>query len=84
MSTVVLEKLPQPVARAIQAGKRVRITHAGTTVATVEPQKPASKAARLPSKKLTAREWIATVGDKLQARPDLDAASIVRAGRDLE
>jgi hypothetical protein len=50
----------------------------------VEPQKPASKAARLPSKKLTAREWIATVGDKLQARPDLDAASIVRAGRDLE
>jgi antitoxin (DNA-binding transcriptional repressor) of toxin-antitoxin stability system len=84
MSTVVLEKLPQPVARAIQAGKRLRITHAGTTIATVEPQQPVSKASRRLSKKLTAREWIATVGGKLTARPDLDAARIVRAGRDFE
>jgi hypothetical protein len=84
MSTVVLEKLPQPVARAIQAGKRLRITHAGSTIATVEPKKPASKVSRLPPKKLTAREWITSVGDKLGDRPDLDAARIVRAGRDLE
>lgn len=84
MSTVVLEKLPQPVARAIQAGKRLRITRAGATIAIVEPQQPVSKASRRPSKKLTAREWISTVGGKLTSRPDLDAARIVRAGRDLE
>jgi|688.fasta_scaffold2652736_1 hypothetical protein len=81
MSTVALEKLAQPVAKAIQAGKRLRIMHAGATVDTVEPQTPVSKASRPLSKKLTAHEWIASVGDKLLPRPDLDAARIVRAGR---
>jgi len=34
--------------------------------------------------RLTARQWIATVADKLPARPDLNAATIVRQAREAE
>lgn len=85
MSTVILEKLPLPVARAIRAGKRLRITTSGQTIATVEPQKAVPAVQAKPRRsKLTAEQWIATVAAHLSPRPDLDAAKIVRAARDRE
>jgi|GEM_PF-2782270 len=84
MSSLRLEKLPLHVARAIRAGKRLRIMDAGQTIATVEPRTKAGAATKQASKSLTARQWITTVAGKLPARPDLDAAAIVRQAREAE
>lgn len=88
MSTLHLDKLPLPLARAIRAGKRMRIVEAGQTVATVEPQCPpmaaSGKKPAVRVRRLTAQQWISTVGARLSARPDLNAALIVRQGRDAE
>ncbi len=83
MSSLHLEKLPLLVAHAIRAGKRLRITEDGRTIAIVEPRAKAT-ALKRGGKRLSARQWITNVAGKLPARPDLDAAAIVREGRDAE
>ena len=84
MSSLIVEKLPPSKERAIRAGKRLQITEAGRTIAFVEPNDKKAPMPKRARTRLTAQEWISTVGSRLSARPDLNSANIVRLARDAE
>ena len=86
MSTLTLKNLPATVDRLqamIRAGKAVRITDGGTTVATLEPvkAKPA-RSARKP--RMTAAEWLEKNPPPGPGMPDFDVGEHIRKARDAE
>ena len=85
MSTLTLKNLPATVVRLqamIRAGKSVRITDGGRTVATLKPvaEKQAARGRRKPGG-MSASEWLARNPPPGPPRPDLNMGEIVRKAR---
>ena len=92
MSTLTLKNLPATVDRLqamIRAGKSVRITDDGETVATLEPAKAAKK--REPAKQhrirkphLSPAEWLEKNLPPGPGMPDFDVGEWLRKSREAE
>lgn len=90
MSTLTLKNLHTSVERLrslIRAGKQVRITDNGETVATLEPVKPrgARPATSRPRKpRLSAAEWLEKNRRPGTGMPDFDVGEYIRRARATE
>jgi antitoxin (DNA-binding transcriptional repressor) of toxin-antitoxin stability system len=88
MSTLTLKNLPATVDRLqamIRAGKSVRITEGGKTVATLAPAKPKTPPRRRsPKPRMSAAEWLEKNLPPGPGMPDFDAGEYVRRAREAE
>jgi antitoxin (DNA-binding transcriptional repressor) of toxin-antitoxin stability system len=92
MSTLTLKNLPATVERLqamIRAGKSVRITDGGRTVATLEPSKAVKKSAsaarqRIPKTRESAAEWLEKNLPPGPGMPDFDVGEWLRKAREAE
>jgi antitoxin (DNA-binding transcriptional repressor) of toxin-antitoxin stability system len=85
MSTLTLKNLPATVDRLqamIRAGKPVRITDGGQTVATLAPAKAIATPSRRPRKpRMSAAEWLEKNPPPGPGMPDFDAGEWLRQVR---
>ena len=92
MSTLTLKNLPATVDRLqamIRAGKSVRITDGGETVATMEPAKTArkpmpAKQHRIRKPHLSAAQWLEKNLPPGPGMPDFDVGEWLRQAREAE
>jgi antitoxin (DNA-binding transcriptional repressor) of toxin-antitoxin stability system len=88
MSTLTLKNLPATVDRLqamIRAGKSVRITDGGQTVATLAPVKTKATPPRRQRKsRMSAAEWLEKNLPPGPGMPDFDAGEYVRKAREAE
>jgi antitoxin (DNA-binding transcriptional repressor) of toxin-antitoxin stability system len=85
MSTLALKNLHTSADRLrslIRAGKPVRITDNGETVATVEPVRPAARETRKP--RINAVEWLKKNRPPGPGMPDFDVGEYIRKARAAE
>lgn len=88
MSTLTLKNLPATVDRLqalIRAGKSVRITDGGKTVATLEPAKSKPTPRRRTHKpRMSAAEWLEMNMPPGPGMPDFDVGEWLRKEREAE
>ncbi|HWB04241.1 MAG TPA: hypothetical protein VG796_14530 [Verrucomicrobiales bacterium] len=87
MSTLRLEQLPGSIVKLktlLRAGKTVRLTENGKTVATIAPEGEKSSTVGLKKRRMTFREFDAKYLKNLPEKGHLNGAAFLRSERDKE